>query len=317
MDHVDHKGELSMRKITVTFAANILVIFLAGIAQALPNRTFVSVGGDDANNCTHAAPCRTFGGAQPKTAPGGEITALGSGAYGTVVITQALTIQGAPGVYAALGNDTSNSPVTVSAGTRDVVVLRNLTISRSVSGSPATRGIDFQTALALHIEGCVVTGFPDAGLFCSPPNPFTPILVKDSLFRENGVAMNIGNVNASIDHCRIEHNRNGIFMETQSRVTVRDSVVASNAVGLLTDVFEAIINLENCMVTNNGIGIQASVLPAPQPPILDTKFYVSNTMIVANNTGLNPNGGEIISFGNNRLANNVIDGSFTSTIAQQ
>src|SRR6516225_9053460 len=70
-------------------------------------RTWVSGVGDDANPGSRTAPCRTFAGAIPKTAPGGEIDALDSGAFGGLTITNSITIDGGTnlaGVLISSGN---------------------------------------------------------------------------------------------------------------------------------------------------------------------------------------------------------------------
>src|SRR5688500_19486304 len=100
-------------------------------SQAQAARTFVSVAGSDVNDCTFATPCRTFAGAVPNTTPGGEITALKSGAYGVVTIDKALTLQAAPGAHVALGDGTATRAVTINAGPADVIVLRHAHTSRS------------------------------------------------------------------------------------------------------------------------------------------------------------------------------------------
>jgi hypothetical protein len=61
------------------------IIVAAALAAALPApahaqqpRTFVSPTGSDSNNCSLAAPCRTFQVAITQTNSGGEIAALGT-----------------------------------------------------------------------------------------------------------------------------------------------------------------------------------------------------------------------------------------------
>jgi len=87
--------------------AGIAILFLAmAVAQAQENRTFVSVGGDDANKCRQATPCKTFQGALVKTNPGGEIDVLDSGGFGAVNINKAVTIDGSGVVAGALATST-------------------------------------------------------------------------------------------------------------------------------------------------------------------------------------------------------------------
>ena len=74
--------------------AGIALLFMTVSVAAQENRTFISVSGDDANNCRRATPCKTFAGALVKTNSGGEIDVLDSGGFGPVTITKAVTIDG-------------------------------------------------------------------------------------------------------------------------------------------------------------------------------------------------------------------------------
>jgi hypothetical protein len=301
----------------VLIAALFVTLVCAAQTEAQAARTFVAVAGNDANDCTFATPCRTFAGAVPNTAPGGEITALDSGAYGVVTIDKALTLQAAPGAHVALGDGTAIVAVMINAGPSDVIVLRNLYISRSGS---TQRGIEFNSGGpggALFIESCVVTGFPTAGIrFVADDgcdaNGCPELFIKNTIARNNGKGIHFSGGVASLDHCRFEDNATGVHVSTQSRVTIRDSVVAGNSTYGFFSESPADTAVENCAVTRNGTGIRAS-----SSGFFVGRFYVSNTLITSNTTGLLPNGGRIISFGNNRLTANNTNGAFTSTIPQQ
>jgi hypothetical protein len=67
--------------------------FSAAPAHALATRTWVSGHGADSGACALAAPCRTFAFALTQTASGGEIDVLDPAGYGTVNITQAISIR--------------------------------------------------------------------------------------------------------------------------------------------------------------------------------------------------------------------------------
>lgn len=284
----------------------------------LPSRTFVASTGSDTNNCSRTAPCATFSGAASKTFERGEITALDSGSYGNITITKSLTIQGAPGVQAAMGTTSSTTPVTVSAGVDDVVVLRNLYISRA-GWSSATTGINYNSGGALHVEGCVVTGFTNSGSYgiradpnLNPGGTLPQLFVKDTLARNNGSGMKLTNVFASIDHCRIENNVSGLITSASARVTLRDCLLAGNSDYGLDAEFDAYTNVENCVLANNGTGIYSHALDSYFVPTVS----VSHTMISGNNQGLAGNGW-IRSFGNNRLSNNLSNRAFTETLQEQ
>src|SRR5499427_939023 len=114
----------------MSFKSAILAVILylssIAVASAQASRTWVSGVGDDANPCSRTAPCKTFAGAISKTAPGGEIDCLDPGGFGAVTIQKSITIDcGATlgSILAALTNG-----INVSAGTADVVRIRNLSI---------------------------------------------------------------------------------------------------------------------------------------------------------------------------------------------
>src|SRR3954465_10401129 len=118
-----------MNKIRLTlniFAAVVFTLLVSSAAQAQATRTWVSGVGDDVNPCSRTAPCKTFAGTISKTAAGGEINALDPGAFGTVTITKAITID-VRGFNAGVLNLGTNG-VIVNAGVTDNVVLRGLDI---------------------------------------------------------------------------------------------------------------------------------------------------------------------------------------------
>src|SRR5437588_2416029 len=95
----------------------------AGTAQ----RTFVSAAtGNDANPCSRTAPCRNFAAAIAQTAAGGEVIVLDSGGYGTVTISQSVSLISPPGVYAGITAFSGNA-IEINAGASDSVTLRGLT----------------------------------------------------------------------------------------------------------------------------------------------------------------------------------------------
>src|SRR4030095_16587122 len=112
----------------------ILVVCLAcsTFAHAQACRTWVSGVGNDADPCSRTAPCKTFSGAQSKTAEGGEISVLDPGGYGAVTIGKSLTIDGGTGSGWAsiLASGTSGIIVNVTTNPATaVVILRNIPIN--------------------------------------------------------------------------------------------------------------------------------------------------------------------------------------------
>jgi hypothetical protein len=145
-----------------------MLALLLGAAPALAQqvRTWVSGTGDDLNPCTRTAPCKTFGGAISRTAPGGVIHVLDPGGFGAVTITKALSIvtDSNVGAITALGT----TGIIVNAAPGDVMHLDGLTIDGGVSG---INGIRFLAGGELHVRNCVIRGFrgtPGVGISLEP-----------------------------------------------------------------------------------------------------------------------------------------------------
>lgn len=273
-------------------------------AQALPLRTFVSSNGNNANACSQVQPCRTFGGAVNKTQPGGEVVALDSGDFGVLSITKAITLTAVPGVYASLSPGAGKNGAAINAGDADTVVLRGLTFA---GGAVANNGIRINTAGSVHIENCLVHGFADAGI--RTDQNFQGLLyIKDTTVRSNGAdAILIESsleVGAVIDNCRLEANSEGqgLLVKTLGsniRVTVRDTISAGNFRGFTAIGNGAEVNIERCVVTNNGTGILA---------LASGLLRVSNSVVASNRfaglTNSPQQPGTIESRGNNVVRGN-------------
>jgi hypothetical protein len=61
-------------------------------------RTFVASYGVDTNPCSLTQPCRTFAAAVALTSTNGEVIVLDSAGYGSVTISQPVSIVAPPGV---------------------------------------------------------------------------------------------------------------------------------------------------------------------------------------------------------------------------
>lgn len=293
------------------FALNVVVVMVASLvfvclAQAQVVQTFVSAQqGDDAHDCSLIKPCRTFTRAINEVKPGGEVTALDSGDYQAFSINKAVTVQAAPGVYAGI-TVTSNSAVFISAGANDVVVVRGLTLN-SLGGN---FGIIFNAGAALHVESCTIHGFAQHGISF---NAAAELFVKDTVVRNSnaGIFINTGSGTAkgSIDRCRLENGGSGLQVNTNTKVTARDTVASGNsirgfgAMPITGGVGE--LNLENCVASGNETGIQASS---------GGTIRVSNSTITNNLIGIS-SGGVTLSRLNNTVEGNTGNGSFSGTFA--
>jgi hypothetical protein len=149
-----------MTKALSTLAATLIALGAASSpAFSAASRTFVSGAGSDTGTCPIATPCRTFAYALTQTAAAGEIIVLTSGGYGTVTITQAVSIiniSNFAGVTVASGG----AGITINAGVSDSVTLRGLTIDGGGAGS---NGIVFNSGAKLTIDQCDAINFAILG----------------------------------------------------------------------------------------------------------------------------------------------------------
>ena len=125
--------------------------FAASPAQA---QNWVSSTGDNANNCTRTAPCRTFQGAHDDATPGETIYCVDAAIYGYVEITKSITID-CSGTHGAIHSATDGMIIN---GTGISVTLRNITIAASASPLGGV-GIVISEAAFVDIENVVVRGF--------------------------------------------------------------------------------------------------------------------------------------------------------------
>src|ERR1700760_4993761 len=156
-----------MRRLFALFP--VLCVASAGLAiagaHAQATRTWVSGVGDDVNPCSRTAPCKTFAGAISKTAAGGEIDVLDPGGFGTVTITQSITIDGGDTMASILASATNG--ININAGATDYIVLRNL----SINGAGTTlglNGVNFLAGAKLTVENCVIFNFSQNGISIAP-----------------------------------------------------------------------------------------------------------------------------------------------------
>jgi len=133
---------------------------------ALAQRTFVASSGNDANTCSVTFPCRQFSAALAQTADGGEIIVLNSAGYGTVLITQSVSIVAPPGIYGGM-TVISGDGVTIAGAGIDVR-LRGLTINGI--GASAVTGINVTDAARVTITDCTVSSMTGSAIGIFAPS---------------------------------------------------------------------------------------------------------------------------------------------------
>jgi len=284
----------------VAFLSVVAAFALPAAALAI-DQSYVSVDGRDGAPCTRVRPCRTFARAVAATNPGGSVVALDSGRFasGYFTVDKAITITAAPGVHAEIA--TSNFGIYVNAGADDVVVLRGLVFR----GAPSTpnQAIVLNSAKALHVENCVISGFPTHGIGTYGPNQ---LFVRDTVIRDGYIGISFWGGAASrlsLDRVQLENNSYGILVNAGS-ATIRESSASGNTNdGFLVD-YTGEMNLQGCTASNNGTGIRAAQGIA----------RVSGSVVTGNGTGIAASGpGVVASRGDNTVAGNATDVSGTLT----
>jgi hypothetical protein len=280
--------------------------------------SWISINGNDSNDCSHAAPCRTFSGALAKTASGGEIDILDSGDFGPVTINKAVVIANDGAGTVGLQASGTNG-ITVNAGIGDVVVLRGLDIDGLGTG---LSGIKVLSAGVVRVESCTIHNFTAKGIDFEPASTTTTtsqLQVSNTIIRDNSGASSGGvlikpgaNVSAlgAIENTQIRDNLFGLRVEDNSQVTARATTSAGNTNSgfiAVSNVTAVTLTLDSCVVAGNGYGIKAD-----NP---NANVRITNCTIAGNTNGIAATlGSRIFSFGGN---NNADNGAPTNTVAQQ
>ncbi len=315
---------MSDRKLVLTAVLLVSALFAGTAAHAQATRTWVSGVGDDANPCSRTAPCKTFAGAISKTAAKGEINTLDPGGFGAVTITKSISIESDSVMAGVLVSGTNG--IIINALSTDVVTLRGLTIEGLGTG---LNGIRILAAKEVHIEDCTIEGFVNRGIIVENTAGNVNLYVRNTIIRNNvGASSPAGNsgaillrptapasASALIEDSHLDQNTFGLRVENNSRATMNNGSASANSTfgihAITPGPNAASIVLENVTVSNNVTGVQAESSAF-------ASVRLSNTMITANSVGLSSvTSGQLLSWGNNRVAGNGTDGAPTAAVVPQ
>jgi len=233
------KGEI-VTKLTLSLliAGALGAILPAGPALAQSSRTFVSAAtGNDNNDCSRSAPCRTFQGAHDKTNDQGEITVLDPGGYGGITITKSISIVNDGVGEASLLVSGGTTGIVVNAGGAGYVNLRGIVVQGIGFGGGT--GIRLASAFALTIANCIVRNHTLNGIEIVP-NAASNVTVSNSLAADNGghgIVVQPGagvSVKAVFDRVELDNNSLdglAVFTSTTTNASVNATVVDGVAAG--------------------------------------------------------------------------------------
>jgi hypothetical protein len=297
----------------------------AGSAHALNDHSWVSsTGGGTA--CTRAAPCADFGTAIGATNAGGVISVLDSGDYGPPLITKSLTIR-AEGVDGGQTVKPSNSGgffIQISAGAGDVVTLEGLHFNGAT-------GIFFASGGHLHVVRSVITNqnFSGGIGISFAPTSASKLSVTDTVITNMGSGTgggivirpnSGGSAEVNLERVTVNGNAFGIAADGTGstggiNMTIADSMIGGNAQDGIIAVTPSGgapigVYVKNTKSVNNAFGFR-SIGP-------NVTVRVDGSAAIGNSTGLSfSSGGALLTFGNNAVRANGIDGAFSGPVALQ
>lgn len=154
---------MNLKQLLIAAILACCVVLQAPAAFAQATRTWVSGVGDDANPCSRTAPCKTFAGAYPKTAAGGEINTLDPGGFGTLTISKSISIV-SDHKAGVLASSINGFVINTPPGSK--VVLDGL----DIEGAGFTLGINgvrMNGSGRVTIRNSTIRNFSDNGIFAA------------------------------------------------------------------------------------------------------------------------------------------------------
>ncbi len=179
-------------------------------------------------------------------------------------------------------------------------------------------GIRFNAGGVLDIENCSIAHFGNNGIsiYAAGGTVYIKDTEAEDTFSGISLQSTAGMVHASIDGVHLKHNNYvGLFAGANSQTTIRNSVVADSYYGMLVGDYTGAseLNVEDCLIERAYTAIYAANGYGGGTAIA----RVGHSTIADNSTGLSAFGAPLLSYGNNRLAGNGTDGSFTGSISLQ
>ena len=277
----------------------------SALADAQATRTWVSGVGDDANPCSRTAPCKTFAGTISKTAVNGEINCIDPGGFGAVTITKSITIDCTEVSSSILSSGVNGVIINITSPTDSLKTVRLRGISINGAGT-GINGIRVLSASSVFIEDVIIDGFTQHGISVETSVGSTKFVIDRATVSNNlGNGFNtfiIGGASAtlSVNNSLFAVNNIGFNLSQSVKTTFQNSIINGNNTGVLVNTGE--LGMTNCQISGNVVGVQAGN---------GGTIRMSNNSVIGNNTGLA--GTSLISFGNNLVKGNNMNGSFTST----
>jgi hypothetical protein len=279
-------------------SALVAAAFLTLPAHAAGPKTFVSIFGNDGNDClTGPTACRTAQRAIDQTNPGGEVVFDSAGDFFTATVNKSLTLNfihngqmdqpsdGGP----ATANLLFNPPTDANS-----LYIRNLymnLLNRNANGVQVNRGNLFiQNSNIQNVGGSNRSGI----LF--QPDGDARIFVTDCIIGEAPFGVTVAprsgaDVGGAISNTTFANNGTGLRSAppagTTSNLVVQNSTFSGNSIALQSSSGRSDVRVKNSTIFNNTTGLSR------------------------------PAGGEITSLTGNSVTGNTANGTFSGTVNTQ
>ena len=282
-------------------------------AQILPFRSWVSSNGHDDNDCSRYTPCLTLQAAIDKTTAGGVIQIIDAGAFGPIEITKALTIEGTTGSEVF---DTFRAAVRVRADLTDVVILRGLRMTGKQSA------IFLESGKALYVEDCIVENGLFGGITVLPGNGRPELHVNRTTIANNGsgvegagiqiVPSNALGAKVVITNSIIDGNVVGIRADARGTTGMIDVAISDTRTAANT--YHGIVALANgsgsARIVANRVSSNSNGAEGIRVVGAGAVIQLGTSVVTGNQIGIvAQSGGQVQSFGDNRIGGNVIEGA--------
>jgi hypothetical protein len=299
-----------MSKTKIVITALLVIVVGTTLMHAQASRTWVSSTGDDGNPCTRTLPCKTFDGAIFKTAAAGEVDVLDPGSYGSFTITKPITIDGGSGQVASILASATDG-IVVQAGASDTVVLRNLSLQGSGTG---TNGIRFLSGKTLLIENCAINGFSNNGIDIALSASGQAHISKTTIENIGQVGIKAtttsGIAPVDIVDSKVIFANIGAEASDHSRMTVtRSTLNYEGSVGVMADspTGDSVVVIKDSEICFNGSGVKSSGASSGTSSPQTTSIFVSASKIAFNDVAFDAdatNPGKSTTFQNNEVVGN-------------
>jgi hypothetical protein len=309
-----------MRKFVLLCASFFTMVLLASGNPARAQGTvWVSATGSG-NQCTAVSPCGSFATAMAiaTQTSASRISCLTGGNYGPVTINRSIIIDCGTGNVGIVSNFSGGNAITINANSAVTVILRHLAVDGNGTTNAAGVSATFVGG-TLVVEDCSIQGFAFGyGIYFAPTSSRGLLQVSNSQIFNNatgiGIAPASGQIaSVTLNQVELVANSNlGLALTGNGIVagTMRNSVAGENLGGIYAGSGQVFFTIDgSSIVDNTGSGIQTDSA--------NSIVNVGASTIGGNGTGVQTTSGQIISFGNNQMSVNAVNGTFTSTTALQ